>query len=326
LGCAIVADTIHRSSFEFSFVITEQELSPSDNQKDQANPMSDYRLFPNLKVSDIFLPSDFSEASEIAFVHALKLAIAGKARLTMLHVDTGDSNNWEDFPGVRETLERWKLIPPNSPKDAVVKLDIDVRKIMLSDRDPVKACSGYLELHKADLIVLAIQQKDGIMGWFDRSIGEPIAKNSKQMTLFVPEGVQGFVSKVDGSVTLKNILLPVTKKPDPQPSIEAVIRLIEAFQLPPGNVTLLSVGNQADKPELNIPQGTSWTWNEIAIEGDPTLIILKAAEKLDADLIVMTTDGPDDFLSGLRGTTSERVLRAAKCPVATIPVESLLGL
>ena len=44
------------------------------------------------------------------------------------------------------------------------------------------------------------------------------------------------------------------------------------------------------------------------------------------DLMVMTTDGPDGFLDGLRGTTSERVLRKAHCPVADLPVGSMFGL
>jgi nucleotide-binding universal stress UspA family protein len=40
---------------------------------------------------------------------------------------------------------------------------------------------------------------------------------------------------------------------------------------------------------------------------------------------MMTTDGPDGFLDGLRGTTSERVLRRSRCPVVNLPVGSMLG-
>jgi nucleotide-binding universal stress UspA family protein len=59
--------------------------------------------------------------------------------------------------------------------------------------------------------------------------------------------------------------------------------------------------------------------------GEPTDTILQTSTELDADLIVMTTDGPDGFLDGLRGTTSEHVLRKARCPVANLPVGSMLG-
>ena len=39
----------------------------------------------------------------------------------------------------------------------------------------------------------------------------------------------------------------------------------------------------------------------------------------DADLIAMTTAGHQGFLDALRGSTSERVLRHAPCPVLVVP-------
>ena len=39
-----------------------------------------------VKLKSIFHPSDFSEASEIAFAHALKIALVAGAKLTMFHV------------------------------------------------------------------------------------------------------------------------------------------------------------------------------------------------------------------------------------------------
>jgi hypothetical protein len=47
----------------------------------------------------IFHPSDFSEASTTAFVHALKLALAAQAHLTILHTgNTGTTGMWMEFP------------------------------------------------------------------------------------------------------------------------------------------------------------------------------------------------------------------------------------
>lgn len=51
------------------------------------------------------------------------------------------------------------------------------------------------------------------------------------MTLFIPHGVEGFVSRLDGSVSLRNILIPVTSKPRPQPSVEAAERLIRNLRV-----------------------------------------------------------------------------------------------
>src|SRR6185295_20226244 len=99
-------------------------------------------LLEEVGVKFVFHPSDFSEASEVAFAHALKIALVVGAKLTMLHVTASPSAEWQDFPGVRDTLERWKLIPKGSPKSAVGWLGIEVDKIIASSKDPVKACLG----------------------------------------------------------------------------------------------------------------------------------------------------------------------------------------
>ena len=188
--------------------------------------------------------------------------------------------------------------------------------------------SGHcaIRVHPLDQLgVLAVHQREGRARWLEKSVGEPIARAAGQMTLFIPHGVEGFVSWQDGSISLRNILIPVTSKPSPQPGVEAAARLIRNLQLPAGVVTLLHVGPIADMPSVILPADTDWTWNAMARTGDPADIILPTATELSADLIVMTTDGPDGFLDGLRGTTSERVLRKATCPVANLPVGSMLG-
>jgi nucleotide-binding universal stress UspA family protein len=277
-----------------------------------------------MKLESIFHPSDFSAASEVAFAHALKIALVAKTRLSMLHVSGGPNVVGQDFPGVRTTLERWNLIPKGSPKSAVADLGIRVEKVVLGG-DPVKACLGYLERHRTDLIVLAVHQYEGRMQWLRKSVGQPIAEGSGEMTLFIPHGVDGFVSLQDGSVSLRNIVIPITTKPRPQPAVEAAVRLIRNLQLPSGTVTLLHAGPAGDSPGVRIPDDTGWTWNHLAQEGEPTEVILTTADSIDADLIVMTTDGPEGFLDGLRGTTSERVLRKTRCPIVNLPVGSLLG-
>jgi nucleotide-binding universal stress UspA family protein len=276
-------------------------------------------------VESIFHPSDFSEASEVAFAHALKIALAARAKLTVLHVEASSGVDWQDFPGVRDTLERWGLIPKGSPRSAVGQLGINVDKVTTSSKDPVKACLGFLEMHPADLIVLAVHQHEGRMRWLEKSVGKPIARGAGQMTLFIPYGMEGFVRRQNGSISLRNILIPVTSKPRPQPSIEATARLIRNLQLPPGIVTLLHVGPAAETPSVKLPEDSGWTWQRAAKAGEPADTILQAATEFGADLIVMTTEGPHGFLDGLRGSTSERLLRKARCPVANLPVGSMLG-
>jgi nucleotide-binding universal stress UspA family protein len=276
------------------------------------------------KIESIFHPSDSSEASEVAFAHALKIALVTGATLSMLHVDQGYEAESSDFPGVRTTLERWRLIPKGSPKSAVGQLGIEVVKVIASSSQPVKACLKFLTGHPADLIVLAVHQYEGRMRWLERRVGEPIAQGAGEMTLFIPHGAPGFVSPDDGAVSLRNILIPVARKPKAQPAVEAVVRIIRNLQLASGAVTLLHVGPSGEAPSLRTPDDSDWTWNRTAKVGEPVEIILQTADAVRADLIVMTTEGPHGFLDALRGSTSERVLRKARCPVVSLPVDSLL--
>jgi nucleotide-binding universal stress UspA family protein len=282
--------------------------------------------FPRLQLETVFHPSDFSEASNVAFAHALKIAMSARCKLDILHVDTDQDAYWDDFPGVRETLEQWKIIPPKSSRDEVLKLGLNVHKAIVESRDPVKGTLEYLETHPADLIVLAVRHHEGRMRWLNRSVGEPIAQGTGQSTLFIPHGVPGFVSLQDGSVSLSHILIPVCNKPSPQPSVAASLALIQSLQLPPGRVTLLYVGSEDEAPMVEIPQDSAWEWEFKTLPGSPVDTILQQATELATDLILMTTDGPDGFLDGLRGTTSERVLRHAHCPVGVIPLGSLLSI
>ena len=277
-----------------------------------------------LKVESLFHPSDFSEASAVAFLHALKIAAATRASLSILHVSNGAPAEWQDFPRVRETLERWELIPKDSPKQAVAELGLDVRKVEARARDPVKACLGFLEKHPADLIVLAVHQRGGRTRWLAHAVGEPIARKSGQMTLFIPHGTSGFVS-AEGTLSLRKILIPIAAKPRPQPAIEAVRRMISALSLPGGEVVLLHVGAAQDSPAVMLPPTPGWTWEHVSRDGDVVESILAVAEEISADLLILPTDGPDGFLDALRGSTSERVLRRAKCPLLSLPAGSLLG-
>jgi len=270
----------------------------------------------------VFHPSDFSPASETAFAHALKSALVAKATLTIFHVSPGREENWTEFPGVRQTLERWGILPMNSPKSAVPKLGIEVKKVIAQDRNPVKSVLGFLEHHPSDLIVLATQQDKGRVQWLENSVAKPVARKSRQMTLFIPAGVEGFVSLQDGSVSLKNILIPVAPVPTAQPAIQAAVRIAQRLNCPTGQFTILYVGDDSEMPEVNCPELPGWEWTKLSQKGDITEVILQTARGMEADLIVMSIEGRQGFLDALRGSHSEQVLRQCACPLLAIPANS----
>jgi nucleotide-binding universal stress UspA family protein len=275
-------------------------------------------------IDSVLHPSDFSEASEIAFAHALKTALIARSRLTLFHVSSDGQAEWSDFPGVRQTLERWGLLAAGSLRSAVPALGIDVRKMIAQERNPVSSLLRYLDTHPTDLIVLASHRHDDGTHWLRRSVAEPVARKSGQATLFVPHGVEGFVSLRDGAVSLQRILIPVAPTPKAQPAVGAAARLVSRLSRPSGTFTLLHVGAEGDMPAVHRPDVSGWRWDSVTRGGDVVDTILDSARTTSADLIVMTTDGRNGFLDALRGSHSERILRRSPCPLLVIPETGML--
>jgi nucleotide-binding universal stress UspA family protein len=272
------------------------------------------------RIESIFHPSDFSEGSTVAFAHALKIALVTKAQLNILHVSESGGGQWADFPGVRQMLEQWDVLPPGSPRSAIPSLGIDVRKVLTHSDDPVAASLTYLERNPTDLIVLATHQHDGRARWMAQAVAEPLARQSHLMTLFIPAGVQGFVSPFDGSVSLDRILIPIASDPSPEPAIDAACRAAAALETDPVTFTTLHVADSNDGSAPAVEQRPQGTWNRVVRSGEPAETILSVAAEQRADLLVMTTKGRHGFLDALRGSTTERVLRHTRCPLLAIPV------
>ena len=57
----------------------------------------------------------------------------------------------------------------------------------------------------------------------------------------------------------------------------------------------------------------------LVLNRDVVEMILKTAIEIDADLIAMPTAGHHGILDAMRGSTTERVLRHAPCPVLATP-------
>ena len=83
--------------------------------------------------------------------------------------------------------------------------------------------------------------------------------------------------------------------------------------------TLLHVGDPTTEPMVEFPVGDGVTFERIVRDGDPVDTIVHVAVAIKADLVLMSTKGHDGFFDALRGSTTERVMRAVKCPVLAVP-------
>ena len=269
------------------------------------------------KARTIVHPTDFSDASAVAFVHELRIALATRALLYLVHVaESESSDEYDGFPHVRQLLARWSLMNESDPSEAVGKLGIKVAKIGLKPHDPPGALLHFLKEHPSDLIVLSTHGRDGVAHWLRGSIAEELSRAVKLSTLFVPPAARGFVDQNTGKINLSQVLVPVDHSPSPAAALGAISEFVNSTMEQEAKIELLHIGESVPLIR-SISDGAIVP---VALRtGDVVGTILKAAEAQQADLIAMPTAGHQGFLDAVRGSTSERVLRHAPCPVLTIP-------
>jgi nucleotide-binding universal stress UspA family protein len=269
----------------------------------------------------IFHPSDFSPESDVAFGHALKIALQAKAKFDIMHVNphlSPDRDSWLDFPAVRATLTRWGILPDRVARAEVSKTGLRVRKILGSGADPVGTMLRHFRRFPPDLIVLSTHQRRGIERWLHSAVAEPLARRSGAMTLFVPRHGRGFVSLKDGALALRRILVPIDYDPDPQTALDKALLLAHGLDCVSGEFLLVHVGRRI-APMVDLPQRSGWSYEITVRHGDIVDEILKTARDWQPHLMVLATQGHQDFLDALYGSTTEQVLRGARCPVLAVP-------
>ena len=240
----------------------------------------------------------------------------------MLHADRPDADetDWNDFPAVRPTLTSWGMLEQGSPPAAVFeKLGVQVAKILMPERDAVRGILRFLEDHPSDLIVLATEGREGLPRWLHGSVAEPVARSAETTTLFIPHGVRGFVAPENGAVSLRRVLIPVDRQPQPALALRAAWEIARLLGASDAILQLLHVGTGMDPSAVQVEANTFATVEHVVRSGDVVEQILAAAREAPADLIVMATEGHQGFLDALRGSTTERVLRHAPCPVLAVP-------
>lgn len=106
-----------------------------------------------------------------------------------------------------------------------------------------------------------------------------------------------------------------------------ILAHIEEDRLPPLVLEYTSIDlaellkRQEERARLNLEKIASKLGADVQLEvtsGTPSAEIVRLAEELDIDLIVMATHGRGVISHAILGSTTERVLRHAPCPVLVV--------
>jgi nucleotide-binding universal stress UspA family protein len=187
-------------------------------------------------------PTDFSDTSADAFVHALRIAIAMRSKLYLVHIAESKYDERDGFPHVRQALALWRLMNENDSPAAVAKLGIKVAKIGLEPQDPLRGLLRFLDKHPSDLIVLATHGRDGVAHWLHGSIAEELLRTAKLPTLFMPPTARGFVEQANGKFHLSRVLVPIDHSPHPVGALDTIQEFVRPMNENGAAIELMHIG------------------------------------------------------------------------------------
>jgi nucleotide-binding universal stress UspA family protein len=252
----------------------------------------------------------------VPFMHALSLVYALKGELEVIDV-RGKGSRDKDL-SIRNVFERWGKLPVNSKREDVEKtLNIRIKKI-IKDGGPKKEIAKRLKRRDHDILVAGLHEQKGLDRLFGQDLIEYLVQYFRQTTLYMPSGVKPFVNRDNGEMVLNKIIIPVADDPSPDLSFQMLHKLLKLIPGQSPEIYGLHVGDTFPLVPAVFLEGISW--KEILKEDNVAQSITALATEVDADLIIMSTNGRDTFFQKIAGSISEQVLKETPCPVLAVAV------
>ena len=234
----------------------------------------------------------------------------------LVHVSQYDAHEALAFPQARRLLVQWGLSEEDDPPSVVAdRLGIEVDNIRLALQEPTSAIVDFLSQHATDLVVLATHGRDGMEHWLKGSVAEAVFRRSAVPTLFITPGARGFVGQVNGDIQLRRVLIPVDFSPRPGGALVAIHRFCALMSGAKTAVHLLHVGDEA--PPLQHPINEFRTPCRPS-SCDPGNVVTRSWTPPSSSTSTSSACRRRDITAcsmRFRGSTTERVIRHAPCPV-----------
>jgi len=271
----------------------------------------------------ILIGTDFTPESRRAFYHALALAVAQQARLTLLHIGPESRKEvpWDSYPGIRETLIEWGMLSADSEREEVLdRLGLNVKKMAMRDDDPYNGMVDYLRKHPTDMLIMATEARSGLQRLRRASVAEGVAYASHCHALLLPHNSDNLIDRDTGKRILDKALFVYDHEPDPLSSLAWLHTWLPQFSEGEIEAHLLYSGFQEEAPEVTPPNTPRVTWVKRTQEGPGLETILAYVEDFQPDLVIMGNQRSGRGIGArIRGSLNEQVLRRAGKPILLMP-------
>jgi len=285
----------------------------------------------------IVAATDFSETAANGVAWAAEIARTHGAHLTILHAVQqptpvpGDATAWDDYGSALQQAARERLNDTARPYDDQ-GFEVHTRLLVGPAVDGILEVVRQLE---ADLIVVGTRGLSGLRHLFLGSTAERLVRHSECPVLTThaeakPRPVTKILVPTDFSGSARRAA-EVAREIVRGENGPARLILLHAYHLPieysaygaapvaPAFLEESRVRAEADLQEIaRSLERQGLEVETLALAGYPAETILETAEAHEVDLIAMGTTGRSGAAHFFLGSTAERVVQRAHCPVLTL--------
>lgn len=297
-----------------------------------------------IRFERILCPTDFSKFSFRAADYAVALARHYDGEVHFLHVIPASLMHPDQYPYVAQPVR----VDPELRQRALDRLDAFVAlsraegvrtRFSVLEGAPVSAILESAESDRSSLICIGTHGREGFERLVLGSVAEKVLRKAKCPVLTVSEPGEEQTAK---PTEFKNLLCAVDFA---TPSLRAVeyslslaqeaggrltlFNAVEWFSEEPGWESAVEVPDYRAQMEEQVlkrlqeivpREVRDWCEVEVVVRsGKAYRQLLALAEEKNADLIVMGVRGRNPLDIMLFGSTTQHVVRHARCPVLTIP-------
>lgn len=276
------------------------------------------------EIRKIVAATDLSESSLPALRHARLFADRFDATMTILYSDPilypvdmiGPANAMFIAPPA-EHEERLRSEVARHVAEVMSERPYD---LVIAVGPPMPAILGTAEERRADLIVVGTHLRHGWRRALLGSVSEGVLHGSRCPVLTVAGH-----ERVTPAVT--RVLCPVNYSDVARESIRAASQLAERFR---ADLVFVQVTDPTDSAQAAADEERLRSWiatqveatrpyRTLVIHGDPAERVLNCADGIQADLLIIGAQHKRFRDATVLGTTTERLVRFATCPVLVVP-------
>lgn len=275
----------------------------------------------------ILVPLDGSSAAERAVPVAAAIARATKAPMRLFHaIEQETAPTVAEFDRARELFESYAR--GVASRGGVPSMEHEPEVQVRVGRPAVVLAEAAME---SAMVVIASHGRGGFSATVIGSVTDKIVRSAQVPILVVPalrdaaplEGAPVLIA-VDGSEASELALIRGRRL---AAALHSPVTLVRAYNVPP------PVGAEFAYYPMDLietmEKGADEYLQKTAIKGEathlaqgqPTQVIIEAAERLDAGLVVMASTGKGRTTRLTLGSVTDRVLHALRRPMLVIPAD-----